>query len=213
MVPPTEMSDILIIPFHLFEFAPVIQLPPIYDIYDFTGGYDPNRQPTNPYGIGRYNEVRPSMYVSDLFKKQSEPRNIHVGIDIAAPAGEAVHAFADSRVHLSAINPAEGDYGGTVILEMNLKRQSETYLFWALFGHLSHHSVSENRPGRWLKKGEAFASVGAREENGGWNPHLHFQLSMICPQICDLPGAVTASGRNDALKIYPDPRLVLGPLY
>ena len=207
------MSDNPQIPFEKFEFAPVIQLPPIYDIFDFTGGYDSNRRLEIPYGIGRYDEVRPSMYVSDLFKKQSEPRNIHIGIDIAAPVGEAVHAFADSRVYLSAINAAEGDYGGTVILEVNLKYKSETHLFWALFGHLSHNSVSDNRPGRVLKKGEAFASVGAREENGGWNPHLHFQLSLNRPQICDLPGTVTASARTQALKIYPDPRLVLGPLY
>lgn len=201
------------IPFQVFEFAPVIRLPRSYDIYDFSGEYDPNRQLQNPYGIGRYDEVRPSMYVSDLFKDQIEPRNIHIGIDIAAPVGEAVHAFADSRVYLSAINPAEGDYGGTVILEVSLKHQDETYLFWALFGHLSYQSVSENRPGRVLKKGEAFASVGAREENGGWNPHLHFQLSTLRPTICDLPGTVTASARTEALKIYPDPRLVLGPLY
>jgi hypothetical protein len=31
--------------------------------------------------------------------------------------------------------------------------------------------------------------------------------------VADLPGAVSDADREAALAIYPDPRLVLGPLY
>ncbi len=200
-------------PFENFDFAPVIRLPETYEVYDFSKGYDPGRKLKNSYGIGRYDEVRPSMYTSDLFMGQAEPRNIHLGIDIAAPVGECVYAFADAVVHLSAINSAVGDYGGTIILEVKVEHESQTHQLWALFGHLSHKSVEFNPVGRQLKRAEAFAFVGDRTENGGWNPHLHFQLSVVRPEICDLPGTATASGREAALRAYPDPRLILGQLY
>ena len=50
-------------------------------------------------------------------------------------------------------------------------------------------------------------------ENGGWEPHLHFQLSYQEPETHDMPGVVAPSDREEALQIYPDPRLVLGTLY
>ena len=55
--------------------------------------------------------------------------------------------------------------------------------------------------------------MGAHDENGGWEPHLHFQLSYQEPETHDMPGVVAPSDRDEALQIYPDPRLVLGALY
>ena len=60
---------------------------------------------------------------------------------------------------------------------------------------------------------EVIAWIGDRHENGGWNPHLHFQLSLVRPEVADLPGAVSDADRAHALTLYPDPRLVLGSLY
>ena len=57
------------------------------------------------------------------------------------------------------------------------------------------------------------ATVGNNTENGGWPPHVHFQLSLIEPKTCDLPGVVSEKNHEMALKIFPDPRLVLGNLY
>ena len=54
---------------------------------------------------------------------------------------------------------------------------------------------------------------GIEEENGGWPPHLHFQLSRVEPVGCDLPGVVNREEHAQALIDYPDPRLVLGPIY
>lgn len=209
--PGMETPPFLFEPFDFtrFEFGPAIDLPSSYDVYDFTNGYDPARTRNSVYGIGRYNEKRPGMYATELFLKAQEPRDIHIGIDIAAPVGTPVRAFFDGVIYLSAINPAAGDYGGTVITQHELGNR----MIWALHGHLSHRSVQEAMPGTSFRRGETIAWVGDREENGGWNPHLHFQLSWLRPEKCDLPGAVGESERERAVRIYPDPRLVLGPLY
>ena len=68
----------------------------------------------------------------------------------------------------------------------------------------------------WCQKiysGEILAYVGNEKENGGWPPHVHFQLSLIKPEECNLPGVVSDEHHNLALKVFPDPRLVLGKIY
>lgn len=186
-------------------FHPVIKLPADYDIFDFTKGYDPDRV-RGLYGVGRYDEDRKGMYTTELFKGA---RTIHVGVDLAAPVGTDVYAFDDGIVFMTGINPAEGDYGGTVITQHVLDGQP----IWALHGHLSHSSVSHRSVGSVLKKGDVIGWIGDEKENGGWNPHVHFQLSVERPSVCDLPGAVSIEDRAEALRRFPDPRLVLGELY
>lgn len=196
--------------FSQFKFAPVIALPAQYDIYDFSQGYNPERNRTSPYGIGRYNERRPGMYNTNQFSPGSQKaRDIHVGIDIAAPVGCEVRAFFDGVIFLSGINDAAGDYGGTIITEHRLGE----HVLWALHGHLSHASARKACVGAKFKAGDVLGHLGDSSENGGWNPHLHFQLSWQRPERCDLPGAVNEKDLPSALSIYPDPRLVLGPLY
>ena len=195
--------------FSRFEFGPVVKLPAVYEVIDCTKGYDPGRTPAHEYSIGRYNEKRPGMYVTELFTEAQPPRDIHVGIDIGGPAGTPVHAFYDGRVYMTGINPAAGDYGGTVITEHDLGGEK----IWALHGHLSHASTRALVPGQAIRKGDVIGWFGAKSENGGWNPHLHFQLSWEQPAKCDLPGAVNERDLAHALAVYPDPRCVLGPLY
>lgn len=196
--------------FSRFSFHPAIKLEPGYEIYDFSQGYDPNRSRASLYGVGKYDEQRPTMYATELFKKTGEePRDVHVGIDLAAPEGSEVYSVYEGIVHSTAINSAEGDYGGTIVIEYSLGDRK----LWALYGHLSHRSTTHVTKGQRVAKGEVIGWLGDQKENGGWNPHLHFQLSWIEPQKCDMPGAVRASDRANALRIYPDPRLVLGPLY
>lgn len=194
------------IEFGKFQFHPVIELPADYEIYDFSSGYDPARPLKSPFGIGRYNEKRRGMYDAAIF---SGDRNIHVGIDIGAPAGTAVHAFFDGEYFMLGNNPAPGDYGFTMITRHVL---GDKELF-ALHGHLSARSIAGKRSGQVIKKGDVIAWLGEKHENGGWNPHLHFQLSFERPQKCDMPGVVSEEQRETALRIYPDPQLVLGKLY
>jgi murein DD-endopeptidase MepM/ murein hydrolase activator NlpD len=190
-------------------YHPVIKLPAEYDIFDFTESYDPKRL-RGLYGVGRYNEDRRGMYTTELFSPESKnARTIHMGVDIGAPAGTDVYAFDDGFIFLTGINAAPGDYGGTIITEHRYEGRS----LWALHGHLSHASTARWKSGDPIKKGDVIASIGDESENGGWNPHLHFQLAWRKPASCDLPGVVSAADREQALLDYPDPRLVLGALY
>jgi murein DD-endopeptidase MepM/ murein hydrolase activator NlpD len=189
-----------------FDFHPVVVLPADYEVYDFTGGYDPNRVLRSPYGVGRYDEKRAGMYETPLF---GGVRNIHVGVDLAGPVGEPVHAFWDGVVHRFGYNAAVGDYGYTLVTEHVFGQRR----LWALHGHLSAASIEGRQVGQRFRRGEVIAWLGDRHENGGWNPHLHFQLAIVAPDVADLPGVVAEEDRAEALRRYPDPRLVLGPLY
>lgn len=189
------------------RFHPVVVLPPSYEVYDFTAGYDPERARASAWGVGRYDERRVGMYTDPLFAQDA--RDLHVGVDIAAPVGVAVHAFSEGWVHRFGYNPAKGDYGWTLITAHGL----EGATLYALHGHLAARSCEGRAEGQRVAKGEVIAWIGDRHENGGWNPHLHFQLSWERPETHDLPGVVRAADRARALRVYPDPRCVLGPLY
>ena len=201
--------------FGRYQFAAVIELPDDYDIYDFSQGYDSEFMRRSVYGVGKYNDRRPGMYTSELFG--SDPagsRDIHIGIDIAAPVLTPVHAIFEGTVHATKIHLGHGNYGGTVITKHVLRDAGGNIReFWALYGHLSHASVDKATLGSKVHAGDILGWLGDESENGGWNPHLHFQLSWREPENCDMPGVVNEKDLAHALKIYPDPRLVLGPLY
>ena len=46
--------------------------------------------------------------------------------------------------------------------------------------------------------------MGDKHENGGWEPHLHFNLSLVEPETHDMPGVVSPENRLEALAKYPD---------
>lgn len=208
-VPVNENASIVnlsSIDFTQYSFQAIIDLPADYEVYDFTQGYDENRERSSEYGIGRFNEKRPGMYVTDLF---GGVRDIHMGIDIGAPVGTPVHAFFDGEVLSFGYNPAEGDYGNVVVT----KHEIDGVALYALYGHLSHSSIEGMSVGQQLPAGGIVGYLGDRHENGGWNAHVHFQLSLERPETHDMPGAVSDANREEALQKFLDPRLVLGPLY
>lgn len=186
------------------DYHPVVHLPDEYEVRDFTNGdYSPSEY---EFDIGRYDELRPGMYSTDLF---SDGRFLHVGIDIGAPVGTPCMAFDDGEISNFGYNPDDGDYGYVVITKHIIDGRS----VWALYGHLNSKSIENKEIGQKISKGEVICWMGDKHENGGWESHLHFQLSLKEPETHDLPGVVSPDNRDQALQDYPDPRLVLGPIY
>jgi 4-aminobutyrate aminotransferase-like enzyme/Ser/Thr protein kinase RdoA (MazF antagonist) len=162
-------------------------------------------------GIGRYNEPR-LLYNSPLFGAGSnatdEHRTIHLGIDLFVAAGSAVYAPLEGVVHAFANNTAEKDYGPVVILRHG---PGEGQDFFTLYGHLSKESLGKLRVGQAIARGERIGRVGAVQENGGWPPHLHFQVIVdLLDRGTDFPGVAFATERGVWTSLSPDPNLLLG---
>jgi len=75
---------------------------------------------------------------------------------------------------------------------------------------LSRTSVEGLEKGRSIRRGERLAAVGPDPENGGWPPHLHFQIMAdVLGLEGDFPGVCRWSDRDIWLAICPDPNLIL----
>lgn len=159
-----------------------------------------------PVGVGRYDEDRVLYRHSPLFDGETERRSIHLGIDLFVVEGTEIRSPLPARVHSLADNSGLGDYGPTVILEHEL----DGITFFTLYGHLSRSSLEGLEVGRSLAAGAAIAEVGDVHENGGWPPHLHFQIiSDLLGRAGDFPGVAAPSERQYFLDLCPDPNLIL----
>ncbi len=159
-----------------------------------------------PVGIGRYNEDRVLYRHSPLFDGTAERRSVHLGIDLFVFEGTEIMAPLPAVVHSLAENQGLGDYGPTVILEHELG----DVRFFTLYGHLSRNTLVALDAGRELSPGQTLGTVGDVHENGGWPPHLHFQI--ICEEPKkrgDYPGVAAPSERERYLELCPDPNLIL----
>jgi murein DD-endopeptidase MepM/ murein hydrolase activator NlpD len=171
------------------------------------------------WAIGRYDENRGGLYNTEMFQDveysidgYAGKRTLHLGIDLMAPLGEPVYAFSDGVVHSSGYNEELGDYGNVIVIEHFIAGKTNRSLY-ALYGHMDK-SVTKKKPGRRIQKGEIIGRIGDWHENGGWiAPHVHFQLSIHPPETHDMPGAASFQDRDRALIDYPDPRIVLGPIF
>jgi 4-aminobutyrate aminotransferase-like enzyme/Ser/Thr protein kinase RdoA (MazF antagonist) len=162
-------------------------------------------------GIGRYNEPR-LLYTSPLFGASENPtderRTIHLGIDLFASSGTPVHAPLDGILHAVAVNTAPLDYGPLVILRHTTGDGLE---FFTLYGHLARETFDILQPGQRITRGHQFARIGEVHENGGWAPHLHFQIILdLLDHRSDFPGVALASQRAVWTSLSPDPNLLLG---
>ena len=90
-------------PFSNYAFHPVVFMPEVYDIRDFTTMDNANRMPTHPYSVGKYDEDRAGMYTHELFEGM---RMVHMGIDIGTPVHIA-HAFWDGDICVATTRPTE----------------------------------------------------------------------------------------------------------
>ena len=121
------------------------------------------------------------------------------GTEIRAPLSGRVYSLADTA--------GLGDYGPTVILEHRIA----DLVFYTLYGHLARPIIDELGIGSTLAAGHRIGDVGDLNENGGWPPHLHFQIVTEDPgDAGDYPGVAAPSEREHYLELCPDPNLILG---
>ena len=162
-------------------------------------------------GIGKYNEAR-SIYTEKTFEvpgeTRTEKRTIHLGVDIYRQTGSNVYALMEGKVHSFHDNNDHLDYGPTLILE---HETSEGLVFYSLYGHLTRDSIAGLKPGTRIAKGLKIGSIGDIHENGGWPPHLHFQvMTHMLGASGNFPGVTQPSRRKIWTSICPDPTASLG---
>jgi len=161
------------------------------------------------FAIGLYGENR-DVYKGDQFSTPASPewRSQHLGTDIFVAAGTPLFAPLDGRVLSAVDNAIAFDYGPTVILEHQAGEGGP--LFWTLYGHLSRETLAMVKEGQTIKAGQQIGSIGDSSVNGGWAPHLHFQI--IADRL-GKTGEFHGVGQPSLWplwsRISPDPNLIL----
>jgi 4-aminobutyrate aminotransferase-like enzyme/Ser/Thr protein kinase RdoA (MazF antagonist) len=142
--------------------------------------------------LGYYREPR-LIYTDKGFRngpwKASERRSVHLAVDVFAPAGTPVHAPMRGKVAVAEYGTDPLGYGGMIVLRHETPQGDS---FFTLYGHLDPDFSDRLRIGDTVERGTAFCRLGAQAVNGGWTPHLHFQLVMTAdgmaptwPGVCD----------------------------
>ena len=157
--------------------------------------------------FGGYNEERNLYKSSVIFNDdENEERNIHIGIDLWIKAGTPVLAALDGEVYGFDFNTGKGNYGPTIILKHTVENQT----FYTLYGHLSVESIENIEIGTVFKKGQQIATLGHSAVNGGYAPHLHFQIIKNIDEYSgDYPGVCSKKDLAYYLENCPDPNLLL----
>ncbi|MBC6994709.1 aminotransferase class III-fold pyridoxal phosphate-dependent enzyme [Neolewinella lacunae] len=163
------------------------------------------------FAVGGYGEARP-VYTTDAYATEGNYgprwRTTHLGLDVWGAAGTPVFAPFPGVVHSLAIDPAPGSYGPTIILE----HQDQDGVFYTLYGHLSADSLLPFRAGAQVQAGDEIARFGKAGENGGWPPHLHFQvMTDLLGYVGDFPGVAYPTEAAAWMLLCPDPSAFLGP--
>ncbi len=158
------------------------------------------------FGVGGYLEDR-ALYTTPRFAEAgrigARARCIHLGLDIWGPAGTPVYVPLPGRIHSFADNGMGRNYGPTIVLEHAG--------FYTLYGHLARASLTRLVVGREVRPGARLATFGGASENGGWPPHLHFQVIRdLQGYVGDYPGVCFAEEREAYAANCPDPRPLAG---
>lgn len=160
--------------------------------------------------LGYYNEPR-LIYAEPGFRKgpwkASDRRTVHLAVDVFAPAGTTLYAPLSGRVEVIENRDGHLDYGGVIILH---HETPEGDTFYTLYGHLDPECCDRLKPGDPVAQGSAFARLGDHTQNGGWAPHVHFQLALSTIGMeADWPGV----GDPDEMYLWhalcPNPAALL----
>lgn len=153
--------------------------------------------------FGGYLEPRKVYQPYHHFETTGAPvRNIHLGVDFWAPAGTGVLCPVAGKVHSWGQRDFPGDYGAVILLK---HRVAGAPLF-SLYGHLSAASLQGLSVGQPFEAGQLLGKLGTFAENGGWEPHLHFQLIRDPGNWQgDYPGVCAAEDLDYYRENCPDP--------
>ena len=162
-------------------------------------------------GVGRYDEAR-LLYTAPLFTTvdslTDEHRTVHLGMDLFVETGTDVFAPIAGTLCAFSRNDPPQDYGPVVVLE---HKTDDGDTFYTLYGHLSQTSLEGLHVGKPFEQGQKIGTIGSPTVNGGWTPHLHFQIiTDLLDLACDFPGVCRASQRHLWTRFSPDPNLILG---
>ncbi|MGC9666846.1 peptidoglycan DD-metalloendopeptidase family protein [Planosporangium sp. 12N6] len=133
------------------------------------GGASPPRDATPPSGGGAFFIMPTAGWKSSDFGMRYDPYykvwQLHAGVDIAAPMGQAIYAAADGRVVRAGWNGGYGNY--TCISHGNYQGRDLA----TCYGHQSAILVSA---GQTVHRGQLIGRVGSTGASTG--AHLHFEV-------------------------------------
>ncbi|MGV2099952.1 aminotransferase class III-fold pyridoxal phosphate-dependent enzyme [Rhizobium sp. 21-4511-3d] len=127
-------------------------------------------------GIGPWGEAR-TVYTDKAFESrfiEGKRRIHHLGVDLFMPAQTPLFTPLAATVKSVEVEREPLGYGGLVLLE---HRPEGCPPFNTLWGHMAHEALERLKPGDRLEAGDLVGYMGGIGENGGWTPHLHFQVS------------------------------------
>ncbi|WP_069301041.1 aminotransferase class III-fold pyridoxal phosphate-dependent enzyme [Neptunicoccus sediminis] len=165
---------------------------------------------TGDMWIGLWGEPR-LIYTAPAFRqgpwKSSDRRTVHLAVDVFAPAKTPLHAPLDGVVEVIENRTTHLDYGGVIILRHETPDGTP---FFTLYGHLAPDSLSSLKTGDTIAKGTAFCALGDASENGGWAPHVHFQLALTTEGMGhDWPGVANPDEMELWGGVCPNPAALL----
>ena len=144
--------------------------------------------------IGRYHEPRlPEISPGD-HPPLDEPSTFQLGIEVFVPAGTPVAAPLDGKVAWAA--------GAALVL----RHESGGVAWWTSYRHLDPPLPAH---GHTVRRGDPLGRVAGPAGNGGWPPHLHFQVT-----VSDFGGPPPRKAAPRDLPLLgalsPDPSAFLG---
>ncbi len=165
---------------------------------------------SHPIWLGYYNEPR-LIYTAPAFLlgpwKASDRRTVHLAVDVFAPEDTMLYAPLDGIVVSAELRPDSLDYGGVIILKHETPAGDP---FYTLYGHLDPAFLRTLELGDKVSRGAAFCSLGAQQVNGGWPPHVHFQLILDTVGLgSDMPGVGAPEDIFLWHKLCPNPAALL----
>ncbi|QPC87602.1 aminotransferase class III-fold pyridoxal phosphate-dependent enzyme [Mesorhizobium sp. NBSH29] len=161
-------------------------------------------------GLGPWGEER-TVYTSDIFRSrfvEGVRRIHHLGLDLFMPAGTPLYTPLDAVVKSVEVEHDPLGYGCIVTLE---HEPENCPAFVTLWGHMAHEAASRLTPGATLKAGTLVGYMGEPAENGGWAPHLHFQISTDTRLAArDILGVGEARYLDVWSELFPDASTLAG---